>query len=343
MTLPSYCAANPEFPRLRMRFLKLTAALLGSLLIMVGLAAFAFAVIPLDDVDPGATPEVTSFEQAQTLVAEWSANEAAVPDLNPVCASRFLPQDAPAERVAVLFHGFTNCPAQWELFAGDLHEAGWAVVVPRIPGHGLTTDEPLETVTAEEIAYTVRRSVAIAGGLGERVAVAGLSSGGVFAAWEGTQEEVDLVLSIAPAFTLAGVPSWSSGIIDRAARVAPNFWWWWDGDAKESLEGPAYAYKRFPTRAFGQVGRLGQVTIRREPTAEPGRVVFLLNPVDPAVNNDVPERLAARWAARGWDVTTEYFPADGLPHDVVDPNQPGGRIDETYPVIRSILETEVGS
>lgn len=326
-----------------MRILKLTAALLGSLLVLVALVAFAFAVLPLEEVEAGEVPDVTSFEQAQTSIGEWSSDEAAVPDLNPVCASRFLSQDAPAERVVVLFHGFTNCPAQWERFANELHEAGWAVVIPRIPGHGLTTDEPLEDVTAEQIANTVRRSVAIATGLGERVAVAGLSSGGVFAAWEGTQEEVDLVLSIAPAFTLAGVPSWSSGIIDRAARVAPNFWWWWDGDAKADLDGPAYAYTRFPTRAFGQIGRLGQVTIRREPIAEPGRIVFLLNPADPAVNNDVPEGLAASWAARGWNVTTEYFPADGLPHDVVDPNQPGGRIDETYPIIRSILETELGS
>ena len=319
------------------RLLKAGGVFLGGLVATMVVVAVVFALLPLSTVGTGPPSEMASVDDALAAIEEWQAEERLVSELNPDCASRFINSAERADRVVVLFHGFTNCPAQWSEFAESLAADGWSVVIPRMPGHGLTNDERLAEVTAEELADAIQRSVGIAGGLGERVAVAGLSSGGVFAAWAGTTTDVDLVVSIAPAFTLASAPGWASGVIERSARVLPNMWLWWDGDMQAEMEGPEYAYKRFPTRAYGQIGRLGQVTVRSGAAFEPERVVFLLNPEDPAVNNDVPARLGAAWAARGWDVTISYFPSDGLPHDVVDPHQPGVRIEESYPIIQETL------
>lgn len=65
---------------------------------------------------------------------------------------------AGAETGAVVIHGFTGCPASVRGLADALAFAGFDIELPRLPGHGTTVDEMLETrwhdwLAAAEWAY----------------------------------------------------------------------------------------------------------------------------------------------------------------------------------------------
>jgi alpha-beta hydrolase superfamily lysophospholipase len=84
----------------------------------------------------------------------------------------------------VLLHGYTNNPAQYRAFAPLLHARGVNVVIPRMPLHGfrdrMTT--ALADLRAADVVATTAEALDIAGGLGERVGVLGISMGGALAA-----------------------------------------------------------------------------------------------------------------------------------------------------------------
>ena len=81
----------------------------------------------------------------------------------------------------VLLHGFTNNPAQYAELAPLIFARGANVFVPRMPEHG---DRDRMTASIAELKATallhaVAGALDAAAGLGERVAVLGISMGGV--------------------------------------------------------------------------------------------------------------------------------------------------------------------
>ena len=72
-------------------------------------------------------------------------------------------------------------------------------------------------LTAEDMAALTQETVDIAQGLGKKVTVAGLSAGGVMAAWAAQfRADVDLAVVMGPAFGLPFVPSWVSSTSSSA-------------------------------------------------------------------------------------------------------------------------------
>ena len=65
-----------------------------------------------------------------------------------------LPARHPVQHAVLLFHGFTNCPQQFDELARRFHARGCNVYVPRIPHHGLKDrlTRDLENVTVDELA-----------------------------------------------------------------------------------------------------------------------------------------------------------------------------------------------
>ena len=83
---------------------------------------------------------------------------------------------------ALVVHGFTGCPQSMRGLAEALAGAGFAVELPRLPGHGTTIDDMLETgwtdwSGAAEAAY---QDLA---GRCDKVVVGGLSMGGTLTLW----------------------------------------------------------------------------------------------------------------------------------------------------------------
>ena len=283
-------------------------------------------------------------------VARVREIQAAEQGLNPVCGYRLLDQGRRTERAIVLIHGFTSCPEMYDALAAELASMGANVVIPRLPHHGLAdrmTGE-LRSLSAAEMAATASEALEIAAGLGEKVTVAGLSLGGILAAWlTQFRPGVDRAVVMAPLFSIPIVPEWFSDLLGFVADSVPNFYVWWDLKAKADPPGPPYGYPRFPSHAYGEMLKLAhevKSTARREPPRSAGDIRVLVNLADPAVNNVSTFRVADAWRRHGAAVRTYEFPRElGLGHDIVSPEQPYARTDVTYPVLIDWIAADVPS
>src|SRR6188508_2493008 len=80
----------------------------------------------------------------------------------------------------VLSHGFTGSPASMRPWGEHLADLGYAVSVPRLPGHGTTWQEMNKTTWADWYGELERAFQALANQV-DTVVVCGLSMGGALA------------------------------------------------------------------------------------------------------------------------------------------------------------------
>ncbi|HEX6310640.1 MAG TPA: alpha/beta fold hydrolase [Acidimicrobiia bacterium] len=115
---------------------------------------------------------------------------------------------------ALVLHGFTGCPQSMRPLAEAFAAAGFAVELPRLPGHGTSIDDMLGTgwsdwSDAADAAYKELASRC------ERVVVAGLSMGAALALWLATREpEVAGLVLVNPAVGTPGDDSMRSMLVE---------------------------------------------------------------------------------------------------------------------------------
>lgn len=97
----------------------------------------------------------------------------------------------------LLLHGFTADPRQMSELAGLLHEAGYTVRAPLLPGHGGGA-EALRGVTWRGWLQFVREEYTALKRRCGRVAVAGISMGGALAALLAEEYPVDALVLYSP-------------------------------------------------------------------------------------------------------------------------------------------------
>jgi alpha-beta hydrolase superfamily lysophospholipase len=273
--------------------------------------------------DPAAFPArpAQSYAEAMTRVAALQARDDAT--VRADSGSRLWTHGAQTARAIVFYHGYTNAPPQYNLLGEQFFQAGYNVLVPRLPHHGL--QDPLTTdqmnLTAEELITLTQETTDIAFGLGERVTIAGLSCGGVMAGWAAAfRPDVFLAMGMAPAANFPFVPMWVSAGFRKLAPRLPNFFIWWDPRVKDKLQGPPHAYPRFSTRGLGEIFRMARVLYdyadRQAPLAQ--HIALTTSAFDTAVSNKTIYKLIARWRKH-------------------DPANPTGQIDITYPVVTRML------
>ena len=259
----------------------------------------------------------------------------------PAARSALLDHGTRTPLAVVLFHGITNNPAQYAELAPLVHKAGANVFVPRMPEHGdknrLTTR--LAKLTAETLVASANEAVDIAFGLGERVALLGISMGGSLAAYFAQYRTVALAVPVAPDFALLQLPYPVSRLLARIFLALPNFFFWWDPRAGIKQR-PVTAYPRCSTHALMQTLRIGDDVFtaakERRPLAD--RVVTVVNRCDPAVNNEATQEIVKEWC--GWNRNgVAYVDLRKLPenHDIIDPANPLARTDLVYPKLLEIL------
>jgi len=216
------------------------------------------------------------------------------------------------------------------------------VFVPRMPEHGdkdrMTTR--LAKLTAESLLASANEAVDIAFGLGDRVALLGISMGASLAAFFGQYRSIAVAVPVAPDFALLQLPYPVSRLFARIILALPNCFFWWDPRVGIKMH-PLTAYPRCSTHALMQTLRIGDDVFaaakQRRPLAE--RIVTVVNRCDPAVNNEATKQIAEQWSAYSPNGIA-YVELRKLPenHDIIDPANPHARTDLVYPKLLEILK-----
>ena len=314
---------------------------LATALAIAGLLGWMVWKIPAFDSKPS---PAGSFDEAVAMFDKLRSTESSLP-LSPSGASRLLHHGQKTGRAFVLLHGLTNCPEQFASFAAQIHAAGHNVVVPRARLAGyrdrLNGEQGLQS--AQDLIDQAAAGLDIAAGLGERVTLVGLSGSAVAAAWMAQNRDgIDEVAILAPFF---GVYEMSPPLTDFAGALfskLPNFYVWWDPDKKESLAGPPHAYPRFGTRCMADCVQLSR-NVRSNLASKPPlcrRVLFITTACDIAANNSLTHSITQKLAAQGYpaEILAYEFPAElNIPHDMIDPSQPGANTPLVYPKLLDLL------
>jgi carboxylesterase len=124
---------------------------------------------------------------------------------------------------ALVLHGFTGCPQSMRGLAEAFAAAGFAVELPRLPGHGTSLDDMLTTGWADwsgaaEAAYEELASRC------QKVVVAGLSMGGTLTAWLAERHpEIAGIVVVNPAIEppAESFREMLRGILDSGTTVMP--------------------------------------------------------------------------------------------------------------------------
>ena len=319
-----------------MRFARIAAALLVLMAAML--------LRPLAPRDLGSSPRpATDYGQAIALVDSLRATDSRA--IASDCGTLLLTHGVRTTHVVVLLHGLTNCPAQFDSLARLAFARGANVLVPRLPHHGyadkMTTE--LARVDAGELCAFTDRVLDAAHGLGDTVTVAGLSIGGVLAAWAGqTRADVDRAVVIAPMLGWARAPGpLLTPLITRLALIMPNRFVWWDDVKQQALAGPRHVYPRFASRSVAATLWMGGAVLDQAARAAPAARSLVMVTVggDPAADNSTAAALVRSWRDHGaHELGTYEFPRSlHLSHDVVDPEQVGGNPAVSYPVLLAYL------
>lgn len=152
----------------------------------------------------------------------------------------------------LLLHGLTATTAEVRLLATALHQRGYTISAPLLPGHG-TNPEDLNTTTWHQWAWEAEKSYNHLATLCQHVFVGGESTGGVLALHLATRfPEIAGILCYAPAIKLAMPFSKVVQLYTVAQLVAAI--------PKENVDSnPNWqGYKVNPLRAVMELVRLGR-------------------------------------------------------------------------------------
>jgi carboxylesterase len=287
--------------------------------------------------DPAAT-----YAEALERLARLEAGEDDT--ILPICRTRGLLHGQPTGQAVILVHGLTNCPQQWAPFAELLYARGCNVLLPRMPRHGLAdrlTTEPAR-LRAEDLRDFADRVVDVAAGLGEQVTMVGLSAGGIVTAWAAQyRPEIDKAVTISPSLGLGRYARWLQLIFMNVALALPDVQ---THRFQRADGGVPYAYVGWSSRALGEVLRLGVATARAAVEARPAcqHLVVVTNDNDRAVSSQLTRQLVTAWQSRGLKQVEfyEFSREQGLPHDLIDPNNAQQRVDLVYPILLDLITRE---
>jgi pimeloyl-ACP methyl ester carboxylesterase len=285
------------------------------------------------------SPGALTPEQAEAGYADLVAKDRVDRALLPECVSLDVRPTAPQQGVILLFHDYTSCPNQFAALADRLASAGFRVLVPRWPEHGVanTTAEP-EPVDAQDVADFGMRATAIALGLDKRTVVGGFAGGATLALWAAEHNAgVQRVVALSPFLGPLAVPAVLTHATANGMRLLPSMDVWWDLNRKEGTQVPRYHYAKFGTRSLSGLMNLGSTLGTTRTSAY---VVQVVNPADASADPEAVRALVGRQRDAGNRVTVYELPASiQAPHDYLDPANSKNKPEETFPALVEILTT----
>ena len=162
----------------------------------------------------------------KAIAQETEARELALRLMDSTCRSRFFFQPNPSP-TCLFFHGFTAVPYQFVPLGEAFFRAGYNVLIPLLPGHGLAGNWdghnppplPEDRQIYEQFGL---QWLQLAQDLGEKVIVGGLSGGSTLAVWLALErpQQIDRTLVFAPYL------SDSNKLVDLFVRVFNIYFEW---------------------------------------------------------------------------------------------------------------------
>jgi carboxylesterase len=209
-----------------------------------------------------------------------------------------LPHAQPYEAVGgptgvLLLHGFTGSPSSLRPWAEHLHEAGFTVSVPRLPGHGTTWQE-LNATPWTNWYDEAERGFASLRSRCDTVFVAGLSMGGCLALRlaEEHGDHVAGLLLVNPAVASADRRLVATPILKRLVASAKGI--------TSDIRRPGVledGYDRVPLRALDSMRAMWRLTVEQLPTVTSPLLLFrsaVDHVVDPLSAQLITQRVSSR-------------------------------------------------
>lgn len=282
-----------------------------------------------------------SFDDAVARVAALQVQDTDL--IHPKSQTHFASHGAKTPRAVLLLHGYTDSVHQYDVLAQELYKQGYNVFIPRLPHHGyLDRMSPAHsTLTAAELLDWVNNATDIAVGLGNTLTVIGLSMGGVLATWVAAQRaDVERVLIVSPAYGAHVIPRGITFPVAGLLKRLPNRWMWWDTEL-QAKHGFDYSYPRFSTRTLANLFLLAKDLLQQARAKPPvARAVWMItNANDESVSNILCAEFVQAWRALSPNQihTYEYARELGLPHDIMDVNDPAVKPDSVFPPLLEIV------
>jgi esterase/lipase len=218
---------------------------------------------------------------AAALVQEIETAEAEQSLMNASCHSRFLLHAFPTSKVFLFFHGFTATPSQFVPLGKTLFEAGYNVLIPLLPGHGLAgdwgSDSPPPLPEDRQIYQKFGQEwLNRVQDFGDNVAVGGLSGGGTLALWLALEqpELIHQTLLFAPYLRNSNV------VLDWAIRIL-NIYFEWQSEPGTTH----FGYDGFKMSALRVFLDMGQEVLDRVETSRAAPSLIVASGSDAAVSN----------------------------------------------------------
>jgi pimeloyl-ACP methyl ester carboxylesterase len=216
-----------------------------------------------------------------TLVEAVAAAEDALSLMDANCRSQFLLHPQPTDKVFLFFHGFTAAPAQFVPIGKTFFEAGYNVLIPLLPGHGLAGewdgDSPPPLPEDRQIYQQFGQDwLSWIQDLGQEVVLGGLSGGATLAIWLALEHPdlVDQTLLFAPYLRNSNV------VLDWVIRTLNIYFEW------KSEPGTAhFGYPGFRMPALRVFLDMGQEIFDRVETQPTARSLIVSGGSDAAVSN----------------------------------------------------------
>lgn len=275
----------------------LWAALIGALAFVVWVSFVALRGLSIEPPAESSQPDPTA-DRTQALARLAALRAYDTEEVADACRTRLIePEGLDPRATLVVWHGFSNCPAQFAEVAELIADGGVRVLLPRMPRHGnrdVLTRDLLKLTTGELIAH-VDACIDIAAGFGAPVWVAGLSAGGVLASWAAaTRSEVTRIAIASPFVAPKGVPLPVVRLLVRYPWLLPKLYVWWDPRKKENLGESPYVYPGFPLPSMVPVLHLAETLFdgHLEVNHRLRRAVLVTNPGDFAIRRDAAQTFA---------------------------------------------------
>jgi pimeloyl-ACP methyl ester carboxylesterase len=290
--------------------------------------------------------------KAVARLRSWLASEAALPLQDGSRSQLLLHKQATGKGTVVLFHGWSSGTYQYDQLAPRLHDMGFDVFVPRLPGHGFKTAAGVADPSHLPRAGQRRQYrdyadevMGLVSGLGGPVRVAGLSGGGNVALDIRNRYDVAGVVAMAPYLAAADgrvrighhvfafLDRISFGQASRLLDLLKHDWGKRTGGAAPGhwhhRVGNIYAVSRHGDRVVSEIKRSGPP------------IQFITTASDRAASNEVIARAYQR--AGGTSVNGWYqFPLeDGVPHPMLSPvtNPKQASIEQLNDTIAQFFDT----